>query len=63
MQDRLLDQSASIQELVRRGAQIMVCGGREMASGVHAAIDACLGPLGLSVDDLKRKGLYLEDAY
>lgn len=63
VQDRLLDEAAAIRELVERGAQIMVCGGREMASGVREAIDACLAPLGLSVDGLKRKGLYLEDAY
>lgn len=63
VQDRLLDEGAAIQELVKRGAQIMVCGGRDMAGGVREAIDACLTPLGLSVDGLKRKGLYLEDAY
>lgn len=63
VQDRLLDEAAAIQELVRRGAQIMVCGGREMADGVREAVEACLAPLGLSVDGLKRKGLYLEDAY
>lgn len=63
VQDRLLEQATAIQQLVERGAQIMVCGGREMATGVHEAIDACLAPLGLSVDALKRKGLYLEDAY
>ena len=34
-----------------------------MANGVREAIDACLLPLGLSVDGLKRKGLYVEDAY
>lgn len=63
VQDRLLDEAAAIQQLVQRGAQIMVCGGRDMASGVQQAIDACLAPLGLSVETLKRKGLYLEDAY
>jgi sulfite reductase (NADPH) flavoprotein alpha-component len=63
VQDRLLEEAAGIRQLVQRGAQIMVCGGRDMASGVHEAIDACLAPLGLSVDTLKRKGLYLEDAY
>lgn len=63
VQDRLLSEAAAIQELVRRGAQIMVCGGREMATGVRETIDTCLEPLGLSVDALKRKGRYLEDAY
>ena len=63
VQDRLLEEGATIRELVQRGAQIMVCGGRDMANGVREAIDACLLPLGLSVDGLKRKGLYVEDAY
>ncbi len=36
---------------------------RVMANGVREAIDAYLMPLGLSVKDLKREGLYLEDAY
>lgn len=63
VQDRLLEDSAAIRDLVRRGAQIMVCGGRDMANGVRQAIDACLEPLGLTVESLKRKGLYLEDAY
>jgi sulfite reductase (NADPH) flavoprotein alpha-component len=63
VQDRLLEEGARVRELVERGAQIMVCGGRDMASGVREAMDACLAPLGLTVDALKRKGLYLEDAY
>ena len=63
VQDRLIDDGATIRELVRRGAQIMVCGGRDMANGVRQAIDACLEPLNLSVESLKRRGLYLEDAY
>lgn len=63
VQDRLLEEGTRVRELVERGAQIMVCGGRDMASGVREAMDACLAPLGLSVDILKRRGLYLEDAY
>jgi sulfite reductase (NADPH) flavoprotein alpha-component len=63
VQARLLEEGAAIAELVQRGAQIMVCGGREMANGVRLAIDVCLEPLDLSVEELKRKGLYLEDAY
>jgi len=63
VQDRIIDDGARIQDLVRHGAQIMVCGGRDMADGVRRAIDACVAPLGLSVETLKRRGLYLEDAY
>ncbi len=63
VQDRLRAESTTIRELVRGGAQIMVCGGREMAEGVREAVDFCLAPLGLTVATLKRRGLYLEDAY
>lgn len=63
VQSLLLDESETLRRLVRQGAQIMVCGGREMASGVREAIDVCLAPLGLSAAALREKGLYLEDAY
>lgn len=63
VQDRLAAEAEAIRMLVRQGAQIMVCGGREMANGVREVLDQCLAPLGLSADNLKQKGLYLEDAY
>ncbi len=63
VQDRLAAEAEAIRMLVRQGAQIMVCGGRDMAKGVRDALDQCLAPLGLSADALKQKGLYLEDAY
>lgn len=63
VQALVLDEAETLRRLVRQGAQIMVCGGRDMASGVREAIDVCLAPLGLSAGLLKQKGLYLEDAY
>lgn len=63
VQDNLLADADRLRLLVTQGAQIMVCGGREMAQGVRQAIDICLKPLALSVADLKRRGRYLEDAY
>ena len=63
VQDLLRDEAETLRRLVQQGAQIMVCGGRDMAMGVRGAIDVCLAPLGLSADGLKQKGLYLEDAY
>lgn len=63
VQARLIEEAETLRRLVRQGAQIMVCGGRDMASGVREAIDVCLAPLGLSASGLKQKGLYLEDAY
>jgi len=63
VQDLVIDEAEAARRLVSQGAQIMVCGGRDMANGVRGAIETCLAPLGLSVDGLKQKGLYLEDAY
>jgi len=63
VQDRLGEEASVIRQLVRDGAQIMVCGGRNMAAGVRETVDAALAPIGLTVAALKRKGLYLEDAY
>ncbi|HTO28082.1 MAG TPA: PepSY domain-containing protein [Devosia sp.] len=63
VQALLVDEAETIRRLVRQGAQIMVCGGRDMANGVREAIDLCIAPLGLSADMLKQKGSYLEDAY
>jgi sulfite reductase (NADPH) flavoprotein alpha-component len=63
VQSKLLDEAESLRRLVRQGAQIMVCGGRDMADGVRQAIDVCLAPIGLSANGLKQQGLYLEDAY
>lgn len=63
VQDLVVDEAEAMRRLVQQGAQIMVCGGREMANGVRGAIETCLAPLGLSVDGLRQKGLYLEDAY
>lgn len=63
VQDLVSEEAEAVRRLVQQGAQIMVCGGRDMANGVRVAIETCLAPLGLSVDGLKQKGLYLEDAY
>ncbi|MEO5807928.1 PepSY domain-containing protein [Devosia sp.] len=63
VQDRLRDDADAIRALVASGAQIMVCGGRQMADGVRASIDLCLAPTGETVSALKAKGRYLEDVY
>lgn len=41
----------------------MVCGGKDMAAGVKAAIEEVVAPLGTSVSALKAGGRYLEDVY
>lgn len=63
VQDRLAADAQELCVLLRRGAQIMVCGGRDMADGVSRSLDAILAPLGLSTAALRASGLYLEDVY
>jgi sulfite reductase (NADPH) flavoprotein alpha-component len=63
VQDALREEAAEIAKLVRRGAKIMVCGGRGMAAGVSAALAEILAPIGQSPALLQAEGRYVEDAY
>ncbi len=63
VQDRLANDAAEIRSLIQNGAQILVCGGREMASGVTAALDLILAPTGPAIAALKAEGRYVEDVY
>ena len=49
--------------LIRDGARVMVCGGRDMAAGVTEALTEILAPSGLSPVALKAEGRYVEDIY
>ena len=63
VQDRVRDDGGSIRDLVSKGAQIMVCGGRQMAASVAENLDLALAPMGETVASLKAHGRYLEDVY
>ncbi len=64
VQDRVLADADKLRDLIRNGAQIMVCGGREMAAGVRQALETVLAPEEkLSTAQLKAEGRYLEDVY
>ncbi|WP_296225803.1 PepSY domain-containing protein [Ralstonia sp. UBA689] len=63
VQERLLADAATLRELVARGAHVMVCGGREMARGVAKAWERILAGSGVTVNDLKLRGAYVEDVY
>jgi len=63
VQEKVRADAALIASLVANGAQIMVCGGKEMAQGVMAAVDEAITPLGSSVVTLKAQGRYVEDVY
>lgn len=63
VQDKIIEDATNIRQMIEMGAQILVCGGRDMASGVKQVINEILGPLALDVERLKREGRYLEDVY
>jgi len=63
VQDALRADSAQIVRLIGEGAQVLVCGGRDMAAGVTDALTDILAPTGLTPALLKAKGHYAEDTY
>ena len=63
VQDALRNDAAEVARIVRDGARIMVCGGRDMAAGVADALTDILAPSGLTPAALKAEGRYVEDVY
>jgi sulfite reductase (NADPH) flavoprotein alpha-component len=63
VQDRLLNDSPRLRELIAQGAQVVVCGGRRMAEGVTEAWDRILSGTPYSVHQLRAQGRYVEDVY
>ncbi len=63
VQDSLRADATRLARLIAEGAQVMVCGGREMAAGVRAVLADLLGPAGQSLASLKAEGRYAEDIY
>ncbi len=63
VQDALRNEAAQVAEAIRKGARVMVCGGRDMAQGVARALDDILAPVGLTPAMLKAEGRYVEDVY
>ena len=63
VQDALRADAAEVARLIRDGARVMVCGGRDMAAGVADALAEILAPAGLTPATLKAQGRYVEDVY
>lgn len=63
VQDRLRADADRVRALVATGARIMVCGGRDMAQGVRAALEEILAPIGVTTQSLQAGGRYAEDSY
>ncbi|MBB6343332.1 sulfite reductase (NADPH) flavoprotein alpha-component [Pseudomonas fluvialis] len=63
VQDRLREDAQQLSLLLQQGAQVLVCGSREMAAGVRAVIEPVLQTLGESLEQLRLQGRYREDVY
>lgn len=63
VQDRIAADAPRLRELVRAGAQILVCGSRDMGTAVGRTLDGILHPIGLDLAGLKARGRYVEDVY
>jgi sulfite reductase (NADPH) flavoprotein alpha-component len=63
VQDQLRDASSLVEERLRAGARVMVCGSSRMAHAVAQEIDAIAAMLNTSVAELRQHGRYLEDVY
>ena len=63
VQAALRADATEIARLIRSGARVMVCGGRDMAAGVAEALADILAPVGLTPVALKAEGRYVEDVY
>lgn len=63
VQDKINADAVALRDLILKGAQILICGGREMANSVMKTIDEIIAPLHTSVQVLKAEGRYREDIY
>lgn len=63
VQDKLRQDESAVRQMVNTGAQILVCGGRDMAVGVRQVIEDILRPLNTDIETLRAQGRYLEDIY
>ena len=63
VQDRIAADAETVRALIGRGAQIMVCGGRQMAQGLARVLEEVVKPLGIDLNSLKMQGRYVEDVY
>lgn len=63
VQDALRAEAEEVARLIRGGARVMVCGGRDMAAGVADALGDILAPNELTPVMLKAEGRYVEDVY
>lgn len=54
---------AQLRAQIDAGGQVLLCGGREMAEGVRAALSNVIAPLGLDLAQMRHNGRLIEDVY
>jgi sulfite reductase (NADPH) flavoprotein alpha-component len=63
VQDRVAMEANVMRDLIKDGAQVMICGGRDMAGSVATVFDRIVRPIGLDLPKLRAEGRYVEDVY
>ncbi len=63
VQDKITLDGEKLRKLIENDAQILICGGREMANSIMTALNDVLEPLDVDVATLKGQGRYREDVY
>lgn len=63
VQDLLRDDNDKIRQLLLDNAEIMICGGREMAAGVEEALESILSATNMSLAEIKNAHRYRQDVY
>jgi len=63
VQDRIAADAHRLRALIAQEAQILVCGGRDMAHAVRETLERVLSPIGLDLATLRTRGRYLEDVF
>lgn len=63
VQHSLLKEAAKLRTLIEHGAQIMICGSREMGEGVREALDEILATTSITVSKLEKEGRYAVDVF
>ncbi len=61
VQDKMREDQVALCSLIAKGAQIIVCGGRDMGRGIVAALDEILAQMGLTAAILRTTERYLAD--
>lgn len=63
VQDRLAANASVVADLIGRGAQVMVCGSRELANGVARTLELILASTDASLSTMRAQGHYVEDVF